>query len=615
MANTGALRKRTLKDRLRDGEITIGPASVSSCPSVVEMIGYAGFDWVFIDTEQAAANIGLELEGLVRAAHVAEIPAIVRVPESGLSIINKTLNTGAQGIWVPHVESAEEAKLCVDAALYPPAGRRGAAPVIRAAEHAFYEWDTYMARANDVNLITLTIETVKGLENVEEIAAVPGVDSLCMGPFDMAVDMGLPSSAHYGDGEVSWVHEHLEDAARRTLKACHDNGLIPATLAWNADSLERWIDMGFRNLLFGTDVSLVHRALIDLKGQVDEIKGRSACRPDRRDRSRMIYDADADLAQLDGKTVAVLGYGSQGHAHALNLNDGGVDVVVGLRDGSASAQKASADGLRVASIADAAHEGDIVMVLLPDEKQGEIYATEIADGIVPGNLLMFAHGFAITYGQIDAGPGVDVGIVAPKSPGHLVRRQFVDGNGVPGLLAIHADETGNAAELVKAYAKGIGCTRAGVIKTTFKDETETDLFGEQAVLCGGVTELIRAGFDTLVDAGYDPRLAYFECLHEVKLIVDLIYEKGITGMRHSISNTAEYGDLTRGKDVITDDTRVAMRKILTDIQSGDFAREWIAENRAGQENFLRMREEGKRHQIEVEGRDLRSMMDWIDTEF
>jgi 4-hydroxy-2-oxoheptanedioate aldolase len=274
MATTGALRKRTLKERLLDGEITIGPASVSSCPSVVEMIGYCGFDWVFIDTEQAGANIGLELEGLVRAAHVAEIPAIVRIPESGLSIINKTLNTGAQGIWVPHVESAEEAKLCVDAALYPPAGRRGAAPVIRAAEHAFYEWDTYMARANEGNLITLTIETVKGLENVEEIAAVPGVDSLCMGPFDMAVDMGLPSSAHYGDGTVTWVHERLEDAARRTLKACEDNGLIPATLAWNSDSLERWINMGFRNLLFGTDVSLVHRALLGLKDQVDDIKGR-----------------------------------------------------------------------------------------------------------------------------------------------------------------------------------------------------------------------------------------------------------------------------------------------------------------------------------------------------
>jgi ketol-acid reductoisomerase len=329
----------------------------------------------------------------------------------------------------------------------------------------------------------------------------------------------------------------------------------------------------------------------------------------------MIYDSDADLAKLDGKTVAILGYGSQGHAHALNLSDSGVGVVVGLREGSASAEKARADGLRVAPVADAASEADVVMVLLPDEKQGEVYANEVADGIVPGNLLMFAHGFAITYGQIDPGPGVDVGMVAPKSPGHLVRRQFKEGNGVPGLLAIHADETGQAEDLVKAYAKGIGCTRAGVIETTFKDETETDLFGEQAVLCGGITELIRSGYETLVDAGYDPRLAYFECLHEVKLIVDLIYEKGITGMRYSISNTAEYGDLTRGNRVITDDTRTAMRKILTDIQSGDFANEWIAENRAGQENFLRMREEGMKHQIEVQGKELRSMMDWIDSEF
>jgi ketol-acid reductoisomerase len=329
----------------------------------------------------------------------------------------------------------------------------------------------------------------------------------------------------------------------------------------------------------------------------------------------MIYDNDADLSKLNGKTVAILGYGSQGHAHALNLKDSGVDVVVGLREGSASADKARADGLRVTSIADAASEGDVVMILLPDEKQGEIYASEIADGIAPGNLLMFAHGFAITYDQIQPGPGVDVGMVAPKSPGHLVRRQFQEDHGVPGLLAVHADETGAATELVKAYAKGIGCTRAGVIETTFKDETETDLFGEQAVLCGGVSELVRAGYETLVDAGYDHRLAYFECLHELKLIVDLMYEKGITGMRYSISNTAEYGDLTRGKRVITDETRAAMKQILADIQSGDFAREWIAENRAGQENFLRLREEGKNHQIEREGKELREMMDWIDTEF
>jgi ketol-acid reductoisomerase len=329
----------------------------------------------------------------------------------------------------------------------------------------------------------------------------------------------------------------------------------------------------------------------------------------------MIYDKDADLARLEGKTVAILGYGSQGHAHALNLKDSGVNVVVGLREDSSSVDKAKGDGLRVLSIADAASEGDLVMILLPDEKQAEVYEAEIRDGIAPGNLLMFAHGFSIHFGQIDPGPEVDVGMVAPKGPGHLVRRQFVEGKGVPGLMAIDRDATGNARELVLAYARGIGCTRAGVIETSFKDETETDLFGEQAVLCGGVTELVRAGYETLVEAGYDPRLAYFECLHELKLIVDLMYEKGITGMRYSISNTAEYGDLTRGKRIVDQQTRAAMRKILAEIQSGDFAREWIAENKAGQENFLRMREEGKNHQIEREGKELRSMMDWIDQDF
>jgi ketol-acid reductoisomerase len=329
----------------------------------------------------------------------------------------------------------------------------------------------------------------------------------------------------------------------------------------------------------------------------------------------MIYDKDADLSRLDGKTVAILGYGSQGHAHALSLKDSGVDVVVGLREDSSSVQKAQADGLRVLPIANAASEGDVVMILLPDEKQADVWESEIRDGIAPGNLLMFAHGFSVHFGQIDPGPEVDVGMVAPKSPGHLVRRQFVEGNGVPGLVAIHRDATGEARDLVLAYAKGIGCTRAGVIETTFKDETETDLFGEQAVLCGGVTELVRAGYETLVDAGYDPRLAYFECMHELKLIVDLMYEKGITGMRYSVSNTAEYGDLTRGKRVIDDRARAAMREILAEIQSGDFAREWIAENKAGQENFQRMREEQKGHQIEREGKELRSMMPWIDQEF
>ena len=329
----------------------------------------------------------------------------------------------------------------------------------------------------------------------------------------------------------------------------------------------------------------------------------------------MIYDKDADLAHLDGKTVAILGYGSQGHAHALNLKDSGVSVVVGLRPDSSSVDKAKGEGLEVLSVSDAASRGDVVMVLLPDERQHDIYESDIADGIAPGNLLLFAHGFAITYDQVAPGPGVDVGMVAPKGPGHLVRRQFQEGNGVPGLMAIEQDESGTARDLVLAYAKGIGCTRGGVIETTFKDETETDLFGEQAVLCGGVTELVRAGYETLTEAGYDPRLAYFECLHELKLIVDLMYEKGITGMRYSISNTAEYGDLTRGKRVISDATRQAMKDVLGEIQSGEFAREWIAENRAGQENFQRMRQEGQDHQVEREGKELRSKMDWIDTEF
>jgi ketol-acid reductoisomerase len=329
----------------------------------------------------------------------------------------------------------------------------------------------------------------------------------------------------------------------------------------------------------------------------------------------MIYDKDADLSKLDGKTVAILGYGSQGHAHALNLKDSGVEVLVGLREDSSSVEKAKSDGLRVLSIAEAASQGDVVTILVPDEKQADVWEAEIRDGIAPGNLLMFAHGFSVHFGQIDPGPEVDIGMAAPKSPGHLVRRQFVEGNGVPGLVAVHRDASGNARELVLAYAKGIGCTRAGVIETTFKDETETDLFGEQAVLCGGVSELVRAGYETLVDAGYDPRLAYFECLHELKLIVDLMYEKGITGMRYSISNTAEYGDLTRGKRVIDERARASMKEILAEIQNGDFAREWIAENRAGQENFQRMREEQKGHQIEREGKELRSMMPWIDQEF
>jgi ketol-acid reductoisomerase len=329
----------------------------------------------------------------------------------------------------------------------------------------------------------------------------------------------------------------------------------------------------------------------------------------------MFYDDDADLTLLDGKTVAIIGYGSQGHAHALNLKDSGVDVVVGLRPDSSSVAGAREAGLEVTDVAEAASRGDLVMVLLPDEKHGEVYREQIADGIAPGNMLLFGHGFSIHYGEVDPAADVDVTLVAPKGPGHLVRRQYTEGSGVPGLIAVQQDASGSAQALALAYAKGIGCTRGGVIETSFKDETETDLFGEQAVLCGGVSELVRAGYETLVESGYDPRLAYFECLHELKLIVDLMYEKGITGMRYSISNTAEYGDLTRGKRIISETTRQAMRDVLGEIQSGAFAREWIAENRAGQENFQRMREEGANHQIEREGKQLRSMMDWIDTEF
>ena len=329
----------------------------------------------------------------------------------------------------------------------------------------------------------------------------------------------------------------------------------------------------------------------------------------------MFYDDDADLGKLDGKTVAIIGYGSQGHAHALNLKDSGVSVVVGLRPESSSVATAQSHGLRVIEPADAASEGDIVMMLVPDELHGQIWEAGVKDGIAAGNMLMFGHGFSIHYEQIVPPPDVDVTLVAPKGPGHLVRRQFLEGSGVPGLVAVHQDATGDALRIALAYAKGIGNTRGGVIETTFKDETETDLFGEQAVLCGGVTELVRAGYETLVDAGYDPRLAYFECMHELKLIVDLMYEKGIAGMRYSISNTAEYGDLTRGKRVIGTESREAMKKLLADIQSGDFAREWIAENRAGQENFKRMRAEQAGHQVEVVGKELRSQMDWIDTEF
>jgi ketol-acid reductoisomerase len=329
----------------------------------------------------------------------------------------------------------------------------------------------------------------------------------------------------------------------------------------------------------------------------------------------MFYDDDADLHHLDGKTVAILGYGSQGHAHALNLKDSGAEVVVGLRPESSGVSRAREHGLRVSDPAEAAAEADIVAMLVPDEHHRRVWEGGVSEGVEPGNLLMFGHGFSIHYGEVTPPPDVDVALVAPKGPGHLVRRQFLEGSGVPGLVAVHQNPSGSALELALAYAKGIGCTRAGVIETSFREETETDLFGEQAVLCGGVSELVRAGYETLVQAGYDPRLAYFECLHELKLIVDLMYEKGIAGMRYSISNTAEYGDLTRGRRVIGEESRRAMAELLQEIQSGSFAREWIAENHAGQENFRRMREEQSRHQVELVGKELRSQMSWIDTEF
>ncbi|MDP9399953.1 MAG: ketol-acid reductoisomerase [Actinomycetota bacterium] len=329
----------------------------------------------------------------------------------------------------------------------------------------------------------------------------------------------------------------------------------------------------------------------------------------------MFYDDDADLALLDGRTVAIIGYGSQGHAHALNLKDSGVDVVVGLRDGSSSAERARAHGLEVLPVADAASRGQVVTVLVPDELHRAVYEGEVRDGLAPGDLLLFGHGFSVHYGEVEAPPEVDVALVAPKGPGHLVRRQFTEGSGVPGLVAVDQDASGRARDLALAYAKGIGCTRGGVIETTFKDETETDLFGEQAVLCGGTSALVQAGFETLVEAGYDPRMAYFECLHELKLIVDLMYEKGLAGMRYSISNTAEYGDYTRGQRVIGPDVRAEMQRILGEIQSGDFAREWIAENRAGQESFKRLRAEQAQAPVERTGAELRSHMSWIDTSF
>ena len=323
------------------------------------------------------------------------------------------------------------------------------------------------------------------------------------------------------------------------------------------------------------------------------------------------YENDADLGLIADKLVAILGYGSQGHAHALNLKDSGIDVVVGLRAGSKSQAKAEAAGLRVLPTGDAVREADIVMVLLPDTEQKKVYEADIAPNLVDGNSLAFAHGFNIHFGQIDPPEGVDVWMIAPKGPGHLVRRTYDEGGGVPCLVAVHNDATGKAKQTALAYAKGIGGTRAGVLDTTFEEETETDLFGEQVVLCGGLVELIRNGYETLVEAGYQPESAYFETLHEVKLIVDLIYEGGIAAMNYSISDTAEYGEMSRGPRVVTPQTKAEMKKILGEIQSGDFAREWIAENENGRPNFNRMRDAAAKHPIETIGAELRSMMPWI----
>ncbi len=326
---------------------------------------------------------------------------------------------------------------------------------------------------------------------------------------------------------------------------------------------------------------------------------------------KIFYEQDADLKFLDGKTVAVIGFGSQGHAQSQNLRDSGVKVVVSDIPGSENWKRAEAAGFEPLIAEDAAKNADVIQMLVPDETQAALYRSSIAPHMKPGKALVFSHGFNIHFGQIVPPPDVDVFMVAPKGPGHLVRRMYEDGAGVPSLVAIEQDATGKAMNTALAYAKGIGATRAGVIETTFKEETETDLFGEQAVLCGGVSELIRAGFDTLVEAGYQPEIAYFECLHEMKLIVDLIYEGGISNMRYSISDTAEYGDLTRGKRVINDFTREEMKDILTEIQDGTFAREWLLENQVGRPLFNAVQKKEKNHLIETVGSKLRAMMPWL----
>ncbi|GAA0727581.1 ketol-acid reductoisomerase [Clostridium malenominatum] len=328
--------------------------------------------------------------------------------------------------------------------------------------------------------------------------------------------------------------------------------------------------------------------------------------------AKMYYEKDGDLELLRGKRVGILGYGSQGHAHALNLKDSGVEVLVGLYEGSKSWKKAEEDGLKVMTVEEVAKECDLLMMLLPDEKQRKVYEESILPNLTLGKALAFAHGFNIHFNQIVPPKNIDVFMVAPKGPGHLVRRVYEEGKGVPALFAVHQDFTGSARELSLAYAKGIGATRAGVLETTFKEETETDLFGEQAVLCGGVTELIKAGFDTLVKAGYQKELAYFECLHEMKLIVDLLYEGGFEKMRYSISDTAEYGDYMVGKRIVTEDTRKEMEQVLKEIQNGKFAREWILENQINRPMFNAIKKKELEHPLVEVGKDLRKMMSWIE---
>ena len=329
--------------------------------------------------------------------------------------------------------------------------------------------------------------------------------------------------------------------------------------------------------------------------------------------AKMFYEKDTNLDLLKGKKVAILGYGSQGHAHALNLYESGVNVVVGLYEGSKSWDKVKEAGLEVETVSNAVKGADVVMMLVPDEKQAKLYREEVAPYLEEGNALAFAHGFNIHYGQIVPPSNVDVFMVAPKGPGHMVRRTYTEGSGVPCLIAVQQDYTGHAKELALAYSNGIGGARAGVLETTFKDETETDLFGEQAVLCGGCTALIKAGFETLVEAGYAPENAYFECLHEMKLIVDLMYQGGMAAMRYSISDTAEYGDYVTGSRIVTEETKKEMKKVLTEIQDGTFARNWLMENQVGRPQFNAMRRIESEHPIEKVGKELREMMSWIDT--